>query len=292
MYELIKVSEHGYYIDCPAKMGLVTLENNEVLLIDSGNDKNAAKKVRGILNTQGWTLRAILNTHSHADHIGGNAFLQEQTGCAVYAPSFESVSVTYPILEPALLYGGNPPSALRHKFLMAQPSVVCPLSEAVLPDYVQIVPLGGHTPEMVGFRVDDVIFLADCLSSEQTLQKYRIGVLWDVADYLQTLEMVKTMTASLFIPSHAAPTADITPLAQLNIDAVKEIAAHIAALCQTPLTFDELLTRLFDDYTLTMTAEQYVLVGSTVRCYLTHLCEQGMLTPLAEQNRFCWKTVK
>ncbi len=291
MYELIQVSEHGYYIDCPAKIGLVTVGNDEVLLIDSGNDKNAAKKVRSILSTQGWTLRAVLNTHSHADHIGGNAYLQEQTGCGVYAPAFEAVSIAYPVLEPALLYGGNPPSALRHKFLMAQPSAVRPLDEAVLPAYMQVVPLGGHTPEMVGFRVDDVVFLADCLSSEQTLQKYRIGVLWDVARYLQTLETVKSMSASLFIPSHAAPTADIAPLAQYNIDAVNEIAARISRLCGTPRTFDELLTQLFDDYALTMSAEQYVLVGSTVRCYLTYLCEQGVMTTVTDRNRFLWKTI-
>ncbi|MBE6763560.1 MAG: MBL fold metallo-hydrolase [Ruminococcaceae bacterium] len=290
MYELIQVSEHGYYVDCPSKIGIVTLPDNRVLLIDSGNDKNAAKKVRGILSTQGWTLSAILNTHSHADHIGGNAFLQEQTGCAIFAPAFEAVSVSYPLLEPTLLYGGNPPSSLRGKFLMAQPSNVRPLSEAVLPDYVQVIPLAGHTPDMVGFRVDDVIFLADCLSSEQTLEKYRIGVLWDVTAYQQTLEAVKTMHASLFVPSHAQPTADIVPLAQYNLDAVTDIAAHIAALCKTPLTFDELLTRLFDDYALTMSAEQYVLVGSTVRCYLTYLYEQGTVTTMTDSNRFLWAT--
>ena len=45
MYELIQLSEHDYYIDCPAKIGLIKASDNEVVLIDSGNDKDAGKKV-------------------------------------------------------------------------------------------------------------------------------------------------------------------------------------------------------------------------------------------------------
>ena len=40
MYELIQLSEHDFYIDCPAKIGLVKTDVNEVVLIDSGNDKD------------------------------------------------------------------------------------------------------------------------------------------------------------------------------------------------------------------------------------------------------------
>ena len=45
MYELIQVGEHTYYIDCPAKMGVYQTSPTEAILIDSGNDKDAAKKV-------------------------------------------------------------------------------------------------------------------------------------------------------------------------------------------------------------------------------------------------------
>ena len=83
MYELIQVSEQSYYIQSPAKIGLVKLGGQDVCLIDSGNDKDAGRKVRQILDANGWRLTAIYNTHSNADHIGGNKYLQGQTGCKI-----------------------------------------------------------------------------------------------------------------------------------------------------------------------------------------------------------------
>lgn len=85
MYELIPVSEHDYYIDCPAKIGLVRLNDTEVAAIDSGSDKDAAKKVLRHIDANGWKLTAVYVTHSHADHIGGCKLLQDKTGCHVYA---------------------------------------------------------------------------------------------------------------------------------------------------------------------------------------------------------------
>ena len=72
MYELIQVTENCCYFDCPAKIGLVKTGADRVCLIDSGNDKDAGKKVKRALDANGWTLEAIYNTHSHADHIGVN----------------------------------------------------------------------------------------------------------------------------------------------------------------------------------------------------------------------------
>ena len=82
MYELTQVAGNSYYIQSPAKIGLVRLNDTDVCLIDSGNDKEAGRKVRQILDANGWRLTAIYNTHSNADHIGGNQYLQNQTGCS------------------------------------------------------------------------------------------------------------------------------------------------------------------------------------------------------------------
>ena len=290
MYELIQVSENSYYIQCPAKIGLVKINEKEVCLIDSGNDKDAGKKVNKILAANGWELTAIFNTHSHADHIGGNQYLQAQTGCKVYAPGIECDYTKHPILEPSFLYGGNPPKDLRHKFLMAKESKAENLAGESLPEGMEIISLPGHSFTMVGFRTkDDVVYLADCLSSRETLDKYRIGFIYDVGAYLQTLEMVKTMKAKVFVPSHAEPTEDITELAQYNIDTVMEIADKIVEICQEPMCFEKILQKLFFAYELKMNFEQYVLVGSTVKSYLTWLAENGKLEVTFEDNMLLWK---
>lgn len=290
MYELNQVTPSCYYIESPAKIGLVKLGGDDVCLIDSGNDKEAGRKIRQILDANGWRLRAIYNTHSNADHIGGNKYLQTQTGCDIFAPGTERDFCEHPILEPSFLYGAFPPKSLRHKFLMAQESEVDLLRPEAMPENLSILPLPGHFFDMVGYRsADGAVYLADCLASEQTLEKYQITFVYDVNAYLNTLEMVKTLDGSIFIPAHAAATERIAPLAQKNIDKVHEIADRIVELCEEPIFFEQVLQRLFRAFDLKMNIEQYVLVGSTVRSYLSWLNDAGKIEYFFEEEQMLWR---
>lgn len=292
MYELIQAAEQSYYIQNPSKIGLVKLNDMDVCLIDSGSDKDAGRKVRQILDTYGWRLTAIYNTHANADHIGGNRYLQGQTGCKIYAPGIDCEFTRHPVLEPAFLYGAFPPQDLRYKFLMAQASDAEYLTKGALPKGFEIIPLPGHFFDMVGFRApDDVVFLADCLSSKQTLNKYQISFIYDVAAYLKTLERVKSLEAKMFVPAHAEATENIAPLAQYNMDKVWEIAEKITDFCKEPLCFEALLQKIFTGYDLTMDFVQYALVGSTVRSYLSWLKDTGKVTATFEQNMLLWRAL-
>lgn len=292
MFELIQLTDKSYYIQSPAKIGIVKVSDDEVVLIDTGNDKDAGRKIKQTLEREGWKLKAIYNTHSNADHIGGNKFLQDRYGCPVYAPGIEADFTNHPVLEGAFLYGGFPTKELSHKFILAQESRALPLTEDVLPEGFEIIPLPGHFFDMAGFRTaDGIVYLADALSSRETLDKYVIGFIYDVRAYLETLEMIKSMTAKLFVPSHAEPTEDIVPLAQYNIDKVNSIADKTVELCASPIGFDELLSKLFTEYGLTMTAQQHALVGSTVKSYLTYLCNEGRVNMIIEDNIMKWHRV-
>lgn len=292
MYELNQISESCFYIQSPAKIGLIKLNKKDVCLIDSGNDKEAGKKVRQILERNNWNLKAIYNTHSNADHIGGNKYLQNQTNCKIYAPTIESAFTKSPVLEPSFLYGGFPFSDLKHKFLMAQESDVEILKDDNLPEKLSVIDLKGHFFDMVGFKHSDgVIYLADCLSSKNILDKYKITFIYDVKSYLETLEMVKQLEGNVFIPSHSDITKNIKELAQYNIDTVNEIADLIVKLLNKPMTFEKLLKVLFDYFKLQMSPEQYVLVGSTVRSYLSYLKDNGRIGFSFVENEMLWSAL-
>lgn len=293
MYELIHVLGNTYYIDCPAKIGIYDCGDGSVYLIDSGNDKDAARKVRRVLEAQGWSsVRAVLNTHSNADHVGGNKYFQSNFGCRIFAPGIEADITRHPILEPAFLFGGFPCRELRHKFLMAQESSAEDVSAEGFPEGFEVIPLPGHFFDMVGYRTpDDVVFLADCVSSAATLEKYGIGFIYDVDAYLRTLDKIETLDAKAFVPSHAECVTDTHELAEINRSKVAEVIDRILTYCRQPLGFEQILKRLFDDYGLELNFQQYALVGSTLRSFLAYLKDSGRLAVSFEDNIMRWFVV-
>lgn len=293
MYELIQAGECSYYIDCPAKIGVYKATQNEVYLIDSGGDKDTGRRVKKVMDAQGWTVRGIINTHAHADHTGGNAYLQKQFNCKIFARGVEAAIARAPELEPALLYGGLPFSELRHKFLMAQPSEVLDVSDPDLPKELELIDLPGHYFEMIGVRTPDgTAFMADCVSSPETLSKYRVGYIYDVGKYLQTLDAVEAMSAPLFVPAHAPACGDMGELARVNRAAVLELADTLLELCRPGLDLERLLGAVFDRFGLTMNYQQYVLVGSTLRSYLSWLKDSGRVRAEISDNLLVWKTAE
>ena len=125
------------------------------------------------------------------------------------------------------------------------------------------------------------------------LCKFCVKIKTSAAAGAQTFAIRKpaaqALSACACAVAHAPAAADIGELAQLNIDAIKDVRGKIISLCREPVTFEELLKRLFDAYDMQLSAQQYALVGSTVRSYLSSMCEAGSLAFRFEDNRMLWQ---
>ncbi len=131
--ELVRVGEKTYYIKNATNIGIYKIDDNNTYLIDTGNDKDAGNKILKIIDEQGWNVKGIINTHSNADHIGGNKVIQDRSNCIILGNNIEKSFTEFPILESSYLYGGYPFKDIRNKFLLAKESIVTSI-ENNLPD--------------------------------------------------------------------------------------------------------------------------------------------------------------
>ncbi len=286
--ELIKVGERTYYIKNNTNIGVYLINDSDVFLIDSGNDKEAGKKILKIIGDNGWNVKGIINTHSNADHIGGNKVIQDRTGCDIYAYNIEKCFTEYPLLEPSFLYGGYPFKEIRNKFLCAKESRVIDIGNN-LPEGLEYFLLRGHYFDMIGIKTsDDVYFLGDSLFSEETISKYHLFFVYDVREYLITLSFIENLNGRVFIPSHVY-SDDIGSLVSLNRCKIYEIMNNICDFCSDGKSFEEINKYIFDLYDLDMNINQFVLIGSTIRSYLSYLYDEGRVSYYFENNIMFWK---
>lgn len=286
--ELKQIGNKTYYIENPTNIGIYKVDDNNVYLIDSGNDKDAGKKILRIVEEQGWNIKGIISTHSNADHIGGNKVIQDRTNCPIYAHGIEKSFTEFPILETSFLYGGYPYNDLRNKFLLAKESNVTEIDNN-LPEGIEYFNLKGHYFDMIGIKTDDdIYFLADSLFSETTITKYHIFFIYDVQEYLNTLDYLSTLEGKLFVPSHCEATTNITNLISINRNIINEIADKVYSFCNDK-TFEDILKDVLDSYNLELNSNQYVLCGSTIRSFLSYLYNQEKIEYYFLDNKMYWK---
>ena len=111
-----------------------------------------------------------------------------------------------------------------------------------------------------------------------------------MAAQFETLDFVEKLEGKLFIPAHAEAMEDIKPLVAANRNKMLEILDKIMEICAEPLQFEQILKRVFEVFDLTMDYNQYVLIGSTVRSYLSYLVDQDKMEVYVEDNMLLWKT--
>ena len=292
MYELVKITDNNYYINCPANVGIWMCAPDEVWLIDSGSDKDAARKIWKHITENNWTVKGILATHSNADHVGGCGLITQRSGCKVYSTAKEKAVIENSELEPAMVYGGYPPKPLRHKFLMAE-SVPCGyISDAEILERIKLVGLPGHYLDMFGvITPEGVFYCADAVFSQTVVEKYHINFVYDVGAYLDLLERLPQIDAKWYLPAHAELCQDICELARINRNKLLDICRIIKDICAQAKCFEDILKELFDHFGLELNFAQYVLSGSSLRSYLAYFLDNGEVEISFADNKMLWKAL-
>jgi glyoxylase-like metal-dependent hydrolase (beta-lactamase superfamily II) len=239
-------------------------------------------------------LRAIVNTHSNADHIGANAFIQKRTNCEVWTTRIEGALTERPSLEPLLLWAAWPFKQIRGKFIEAKPSKVTYIESEgrIMDTALRAVPLPGHYLDMIGVVTpDDVFFLADSVFDPKILKKYRFSVMLDISGAYKTFDMIDSARASWFVPCHAPVTDDIHELIEQNRAGQAWITANVYQAIEGTdgISREDVLSKIGVANELEMDAAHLLLNLASVNAHLTWLAELDRIEPFVKDCRLLWR---
>ncbi|MFW8628222.1 MBL fold metallo-hydrolase [Deinococcus sp. ME38] len=293
MDSLVSLAPGVHYL--PGAVNSLVVEDGRggALLVDTGLDDGHARKLLRGLTERNLTPTGILNTHSHADHHGGNAFiLKKFPELKVFAPPLEDAVITHPILEPITLFGARPPRELQNKFLLAPPSPARLAPEPGLTRIggavVELLEVAGHASMMYAVRVGEVLYAADALFGGAALAKHPLTFCADsalqkeAAARLGELEGVRVT-----LPGHGDPTPDLRGLVEVNLAAYARTTAAVLEAVQVGAAgVDDLLARVCGALGVQMTNAGAVLLNrAVVSAHLTELLEAGQVSMKVDGNR-------
>ena len=294
--KLKQLSVHAFYLEDQPNIGVIK-EGDSAILIDSGANEKTAGKILKALEKEGLYPLAIVNTHSHADHCGGNAFLRERTGALVYAPRTEASIIQSPFLELFYLFSGAHPLA-ELKEEMAPASEVdyiiadeeASLTIDSLP--LNIVRLPGHSPNQIGIEVDQVLFSADALFSPELLAYYRIPFHADIFRQKETLARLARAPYGVYVPAHSPPGRDLAAAARLNLEVIEGVEQFLLKSLLRRKTTEEVMKELCSQYRIEIhrVLNSYLMYTVT-HAFLSSLREQGAVDVEIKDNLPCWGRV-
>lgn len=288
--EIIQIHESVWVIHAPVNMSLVKTEGG-LVAVDTGVDKQAGKTLLKVAKELGFELCAIVNTHAHADHYGGNAQLLRTKEVPVYAPLREATVMMNPRLEPEYLwYGASPLPALQNKFLLAEAS---PVSEFIFPDTpFEIhgttflpVALPGHAHGQVGIQVGNVLFAADAYFDEPVVDKHGIPFMVDFAQTVQSANRILDVSADWYVPGHGKATQSPRTSVEYLVARHVELLQKAKDFLQSPKSVDELVALFCQHCDLApQNPGAYTLLRTPVAAYVTALVEQGIIEGIVDSG--------
>ncbi|HSB77475.1 MAG TPA: MBL fold metallo-hydrolase [Candidatus Methylomirabilis sp.] len=281
----------AYYLPGRVNIGVLVGEG-QAAFIDTGLDESAARKAVQAADQAGLRVSAVINTHAHADHCGGNAFVKKRTGALIYAPPVEAAFIQHPEFEPFYLFGAAPFKAIDSKWFHATPSSVDHLLDATLSLCgleLEVIPAPGHSMNQVALATPDVAFLADTLVAPEILDRYPIQYCYDVLAHRATLDRLSGLRRAWYVGAHFSPTEDLAPLLGANRTNLERTATAVLDTLNPSASTEEAVRGVAEALAVApMDPAAYVLNAAAVKAHLSAHVRQGRIAFEIQGQRPVW----
>ena len=238
----------------------------------------------------GFTVKGILNSHAHPDHMGNNQYFREMDG-AVTAMSEAEAWVYANSLNLKIFYNILTIEEIEEEYegMFHTPDILIPKGQGnrlvgvnfKLLHFPQRRPIGHHHPGQHHVCGDLVL-------SERVLHGSKIPYDFYLKQDLESKARVKTAEADCYILAHAGIVenlAELAALAEKNIRYFKDKAREIYELAEDNSTMDDIFKKAKAVMRINITTPQrYSVVIRMLRSNVEYLEYKGYLTKVIDDG--------
>lgn len=288
---LIQVKGNSFYCDGIFSIGVYTKEKMAVL-IDSGISKDVAKEVDKSLVQANIQVVAIINTHCHGDHCGGNAFFQQKyPQLKIFSTETERPFIEDPLMAPICFCGGAAAFKELKKCKPITPQQSSKVTDVITPyedqkivicgEGFEIITLPGHTRGMIAVKTpDNVLYCGDAIFGEDTFRKYPILYYTFIGDTLNSFKKLKSLIPSVdtTIIYHGGMLPNLAALIDDHEKRILETKSMILSLLrECPLSLEEITARIMQTNKIPDDLISYALTKVPMQAYLAELEQEKLI---------------
>ena len=280
---MIKLFEKIYMFESKTNI-LLYIKQNDCYLIDSGKSEELAKQVNDFIKEKHLTLKGIINTHCHSDHVSNNSIFNSN----IYASDVESIFIENYDFQLDILYGGKHPKFIEDTYLYTESFKT---NDLIHLDEIEYIKLPGHSYNMIGVLIENkVLYIGDALFSEKELKG--IPYLYDIEKFLKSIEKLKDYKDFKIISSHIGIVDDLDNIININKNFVNEINNIIIECCKNEKSFDEIMSYICQKKNISLNNVNFLLIESTLKSFISYLIDNGLLEIIFSDNRVLYKSNK
>lgn len=255
------------------------INEGEIIMLDSGWREGERERLEKLLEDNNFRIAAIINSHSHRDHIGNNSYFKNKYNCIIAMPAYEALICSASgNLKP--YFGNVTLKDVERQFghLVCKTDILISTeqNEVVVRDILfKVFHTPGHSPAHICIITpDDVAYLGDNLITYDVMAESKLPFGYILSEDLKSKAKLRELNCSKYVLAHKGMYTDIEKLIEDNIEFYKGRAKAIYNVMDDTMTMEDIMRAVSKEFHIRLNSvERYAFIERMLKPYVEYLYE-------------------
>lgn len=266
------------------------INDEEIIMLDTGWKKGEREGIEELLVNNNFKVTAIINSHTHTDHVGNNAYFKEKYNSIIAMPAYEALICSSPA-NLKLYYQSQSLKDVKEHY----GHMVCKTDIMIKDDQdniklcginFKIIHTPGHSPAHICIITpDDAAYVGDALISYSVMAGAKMPYAYILSEDMKSKAKLYDLNCSKYVVAHKGIYKSITKLIDDNMDFYESRAEKIYEVIKGNMTMEDIMKAVIENFHIRINdVYRYYFIERMLKSYVEYLYEIEKLKLIMEDG--------